>query len=316
MTVNTGSRIFAFNKAELVVGGNYFEAVSGGATYRAVPQTGGWQVEESGPMKTVIRVDGGWLSGGSPWGNTLVGFRARMYFFRNQSALRAQLTFKNNNSFGWDSAAGIAVTLSGVNFSGSLLPAGGTYVFGQGVEKTWDIEVPASGAASVRDSRYNSDGSLAAGYTAPRPLAVAAPAYYASTKAWGQATLPLSGFSSSVQAEFDRFEKFQRAKVIAADVENPPNLTGITLWQHLNQDIGRWNDYGDQRWDGEMGPLSGNHYDWIYGMTLQFFRTGRLPFLDMARVLAKHEIDFDIYHTGCRRECFQLSEKLGEPPFP
>ena len=312
LTVNTGSRIFAFAKTELAVGGNYFEAVSGGATYRAIPAA--WQVEESGPMKTVVRVDGGWLNGGARLGNALIGFRARLYFFRSQSSLRAQFTFKNNNSFGWDSPSGIAVTLSGVNFSGPLLPAGGANVFGQGVEKTWDIDVPASGPPAVRDSRYNSNGSLAAGSAAPRPLAVAAPAYYASTKAWGQVTLPLSGFSTQVQAELDRFEKFQRAKVIAADLEDPPGLTGITLWQHLHQDIGRWNDYGDQRWDGDAGPLSGNHYDWSYGMTLQFFRTGRLPFLDMARVLARHEIDFDIYHTAADGNAFNYQKNWESRP--
>jgi len=312
LTVNTGARSFAFTKTEFAVAGTYFEVASGGTTYRAVPDS--WQVEDSGPMKAVVRVDGSFMSGGARLGNTLVGFRARLYFFRNQAAFHIQLTFKNNNAFGWDSAAGMAVTLGGANFSAALLPSGGSYVFGQGVEKTWDLDVPASGSFAVRDSRYNSDGSLASGYTAPRPLAVASAAYYASANAWGRVTLPLTGYSSAVQAEFDRFEKLQRAKVIAGDVENPPGRTGITLWQHLNQDIGRWNDYGDQRWDGEMGPLSGNHYDWAYGMTLQFFRTGRLPFLDMARVLAKHEIDFDIYHTASDGNAFNYQKNWESRP--
>jgi hypothetical protein len=308
LTVNTGTQTFVFSKTQFVVIGNAFQVVSGGTVYQAVPQATNWLVEENGPLKTVVRVQGNWVNGGALLGNALIRFQARLFFFRNKDILRSQLTFKNNNSFGWDSAQGLSITLSGASFSIPLLPGGGTYVFGQGVEKTWDVDISAAGTPSVRDSRYNGDGSLAAGYVPPCPLAVAAPAYYGSTRAWGQITLPPAGFPSDAQAEFDRFEKLQRSKVIAANLENPPGLTGITLWEHLRQDIGRWNDYGDQRWAGDNGSLSGNHYDWPYGMFLQFFRTGFFPFLDMARVLAKHEIDFDIYHTAADGTAFNYQK--------
>jgi hypothetical protein len=308
LTVNTGAATFTFDKNELKIKGEYFQVISGGATYRAVPDKDKWTVEESGPLKLVIRVEGNWLNGGSRLGNSLVTFRARLIFFKNKSGMRVLFTFKNNNSFGWDSSKGQSITLSGVNFGVHLLPQGGSYVFGQGVEKTWEIDVPAIGNPVNRDTRYTASGTVADGYTAPRALAVASPPYYASTRAWGQIQLPLTGFNSVSQPDFDLFEKLQRAKVTPADVENPPGLQGNTLWKHLYQDIQSWNNYGDLRWGGDCGPFSGNHYDWVYGMILQFMRTGRYAFLDAARVFAKHEIDFDIYHTNADGSAFNYQE--------
>ena len=89
----------------------------------------------------------------------------------------------------------------------------------------------------------------------------------------------------------------QRSKVDPGAVENPPNLIGITAFGHLAQDLGSWNNYGCLRWGGEQGPWSGNHYDWSYGIYLQTMRTGNLRFANLARVMARHEIDLDVYHT-------------------
>ncbi|MGE5342035.1 MAG: hypothetical protein ACM3SY_11220 [Candidatus Omnitrophota bacterium] len=314
LEVNTGSTTFNFNKSELAIGSTYFQVTSGGTTYRAVPDSGGWSIEESGPLKTIVRVDGKWYNGSSMLGNSLIGFKARLIFFKNKSNVRALFTFKNNNAFGWYSSQGQSITLTSASFNTSLLSSGGTYVFGQGVEKTWELDVSASGSATKLESRYNASGVLASGYSAPHPLAVATPSYYASTGAFGQISLPISGASSSLQSDLDRFEKLQRAKVIPDDVENPTNLQGITLWSHLYQDINSWNDYGDLRWGGSEGPLSGNHYDWVYGMLLQYLRTGRLPFLDAARVFAKHEIDFDIYHTNADGNAFNYQKNWESRP--
>jgi hypothetical protein len=299
LTVNTRATSYSFSKSEFSLGGRSFQVTSGGRTYRAVPASGGWSVEERGPMKCVVRVEGNWLEGSNSLANDLIRFRARLVFYRDKSFIRVYCTFRNNNSFGWDGTARqLDLVLTGTSFGIPLLPSDGNYVFGSGVEKTWELIVPASGSPAVRDSRYNPDGTLAANYTAPPPLAAASPEYYASTRAWGRIALPVSNLPAERQPDFDRFEKLQRAKVIPADLENPPGRTGITLWSHLNRDIGTWNDYGDLRWAGDTGEFSGNHYDWIYGMYLQFLRTGRLAFADAARVLARHEIDFDIYHTN------------------
>ena len=143
---------------------------------------------------------------------------------------------------------------------------------------------------------------------------MADPSYYASTRAWGVIAPPVQN-GGELQADFDRFERIQRAKVIASDLEDPPNTSGITLWSHLAQDLDSWNDYGDLRWDGNgCGSLSGNHYDWSYGMYLQLMRTGRLEFADAARVFARHEIDFDVYHTGDDGEAYNFQKNWEDRP--
>lgn len=314
LTVQTGPTTFTFNKNQLALAGKFFQVTSGTTTYTAVPANGNWSIEESGPLKLVVKAEGNWFNGSTRLANALVGFRARLFFYKNKNYIRVLFTFRNNNSFGWYSAQGPAVTLSHVSLETSLLPPLGHYVFGQGVEKTWEIFVPAQGTPVKRDFRFTSSGEVAPGYDSLPPLAVATPAYYASTRAWGPISLPLTGFSTDLQADFDLYEKFHRAKVIQSDVEDPPGKPGLSLWGHLYQDINSWNDYGDLRWGGGCGPFSGNHYDWIYGMLLHFMRTGHNQFLDAARVFARHEIDFDIYHTSADGEAYNYHKNWESRP--
>jgi len=299
LTVSTGTVTFSFDKAELEVAGNRFEVTAEGSAYTARPfDVSSWVIEESGPLKVVVRVEGGFFDGGGTLlRDELVRWRARLVFLRNHSAVRMSLTFRNNNAY-WHGSTQPDLVLEGASCGVPLLSGGDSYVFGSGVERTWEVEVTTAGTATLRETRFAADGSVAVGYQAPRPLAVVAPAYVASTRAWGCLAQPVSGLPPDRQEDFDRFEKLQRAKVLAADVEDPPGLTGITIWQHLEQDLGSWHDYGDLRWGGDTGSLSGNHYDWSLGMYLHFLRTGTLAFADAARVLASHEIDLDIYHTG------------------
>lgn len=316
LTVATRAATFAFTKSELLPRGLPFEVVSRGETFRAVPSS--WMVEESGPMKAVVRVDGTFTRSGTLLGGPLVGFRARLTFFRDKATFRAALTFRNNGPFCWapeECTRQPDVPLEGARFGATLLAAGGPYVFGPGVERTWHVNVPASGTPTLIESRYAADGSVASGYAPPAPLALAAPAYYASTNAWGRLALPLSGLPVDRQQDFDRFEKLQRAKVTAADVEDPPGTTGVTVFGHLAQDLASWNDYGDLRWAGNgCGSLSGNHYDWGYGMYLHLLRTGRLPFADAARVFASHEADMDVYHTGADGPAYSFQKNWEDRP--
>jgi hypothetical protein len=311
IVVDTGAATFTFNTSEFAVGGLPFEVATNGRTCRAQPASGGWTVEEKGPMKAVLRVEGGWTPTVL---NSLVRFRARLVFYRNRDDVRVFLTFRNNNSFGWERGGASDLDLSGASFGTNLLPGGETYVFGGGVEKTWEVLVPASGSPAVVESRYTENGAVATGYQAAPPIAAAAPAYYAKTRAWGPIVLPPSGRPAPEQADYDLFEKLQRAKVIKADVQNPPNTRGYTLWKHLARDLRSWHDYGDLRWGGDFGSLSGNHYDWSYGMFLQFLRTGRLEFADAARVFARHEVDMDIYHTTADGEAFNLQKNWESRP--
>ena len=302
LEVDTRVATFHFFKGELALGGRYFEVTRGGQSYRAVPDAGGWQIEERGPVKVVLRVEGRFLAGSAPLVEGFpVGFRARLIFFRDKSDVRLQLTFRNNSGFNWDGSLtrGPSVAVSAITFGTALVPGGGRYAFGPSVEKTWELLVPQTGTPALLTSRYRGDGSLAVGYAPPAPLAQMQPSYVASTGAWGRIALPATGLPAARQADFDLFERIQRAKVIRAELQNPPGLTGITLWSHLSQDLASWNDYGDLRWAGNgCGSFSGNHYDWSYGMYLQYLRTGLLPFADAARVFAQHELDLDLYHTN------------------
>lgn len=302
LTVETQARTFVFAKSEFQLTGHRFHVRSGEHTFRATP--GHWVIEEQGPLKVVVRVDGDWRDGSRLHENEWVRFRARLVFYRGTGDVRVFLTYRNHNSFGW-STAGEGdprrddVILREANFGPAvLLPEGAEYHVGSGIEKTWELDVPSGRDPFVRRTRFNDDGRLVDGDAPPRALAVAPPAYYASTRGWGRVALPVAGLDEDRQPDFDRYERLQRAKVDRAVVEDPPGLTGMTLWAHLARDLDSWQDYGDLRWDGNgCGTLSGNHYDWGYGMYLQFMRTGRLAFADAARVLLRHEIDFDIYHT-------------------
>jgi len=317
LTVRTGAATIVLAKSELVLRGSRFEVVSGGTTWRAVPES--WVIEEPGPVKAVVRVEGRLASeAGARLGSELVGFRARLTFWRDDAAIRAAVTFRNRGPFCWDAAACTRapdVVLEEARLGSTLLPAGGRYVFGPGVERTWDVVVAGDGAASSRETRYRADGSLAAGSVPPPPLAVAPAAYVVSTGAWGPMALPPAGLPADRQEDFDRFEKLHRALVVPSDVEDPPGLRGTTVWAHLAQDLASWNDYGDLRWDGNgCGTLSGNHYDWSYGMALHFLRTGRLEFADAARLFARHEEDLDVYHTAADGPAFSFQKNWEDRP--
>jgi YetA-like protein len=67
-----------------------------------------------------------------------------------------------------------------------------------------------------------------------------------------------------------------------------------------------WRHFGDVYADHENAYYSGsrpvvshynNQYDLIYGLLLQFVRTGERRWFELARDLARHVIDIDLYHT-------------------
>jgi hypothetical protein len=319
LTVDTRAASFVFAKRQLSIRDQRFQVRAGDRLYETVPTD--WTIEESGPMKVVVRVDGVWRNDGTPLANDLVRFRARLVFFRGRSDVRAFFTFRNNNSFGWDTGSRTHPRQPDLRLLGAsvgpteLLPVGRSYLFGSGVEKTFEVVVPASGAPVLVRTRMAADGTLVNGDAPPRPIAAASPGYYASTRAWGQVAPPVTGLPAERQADFDRFERIQLAKVDRSAVEDPPGIRGTTVWDHLSRDLDSWNDYGDLRWDGNgCGTFSSNHYDWVYGMYLQFMRTENLAFADAARILARHEIDFDIYHTGADGPAYNYQKNWEDRP--
>jgi hypothetical protein len=317
VTVDTGIERIVLEKNHFDARGNPFEVLADGGRYRAVPLT--WAIEEAGPLKAVVRVDGVWRNGAAPLRNDRYRFRARLVFYHAKRDVRLFLTFQNNNSFGFGSDG--APRQPDLDLAGAwlgpatLLPAGGRYRFGSGVEKTWELVVPPPGNPILQTTRFASDGSLVPGDAPPAPLAAALPSYYAATMAWGRIGLPVVDAPGNLQVDLDRFEKMQRAKVDRSALENPPGLAGLTVWGHLSRDLDRWNDYGDLRWSGNgCGTFSGNHYDWVYGMYLQYLRSGDLPYADLARVMARHEIDFDIYHTTADGPAFNYQKNWEDRP--
>lgn len=74
-----------------------------------------------------------------------------------------------------------------------------------------------------------------------------------------------------------------------------------------------WRNYGELYADHEAAYYKGpapiishynNQYDPVYGMLLQFFRTGDIRWLDLHDALARHVIDIDIYHTDRDRTAY------------
>lgn len=314
VSVNSGTASFSFNKRELVLDGRQFQVRWNSKTFSAVPDR--WAVEEQGPVKVALAVEGRFFGdNGALLRDDLISFKTRMIFYRGLSSVRVFLTLKNNNSFGWDRDlpnGRPSLIVGGAFFGSSLLPDG-EYTFGSGVEKTWEVLI-RDGTARTLDYRYSPEGMIASGFSQPHPLLVANPEYYAATRAFGQVTPPIQSENQELQSDLDLYEKIQRAKVIQADVQDPPGKTGMTAWGHLFQDIRNWNHYGGLKWGGDFGPVSDNHYDWSYGMYLQFMRTGLLPFADAARVFARHEIDFAIYHTNADGQAYNYQKNWESRP--
>ncbi len=352
--VNTGPATYRFQKTELTLAGRGIYANSGG-NFRAVPtiavkslpdepiSLGGWSIENDGPMLAVVKVEGRWMSEAKKPRNIKKGqaisFLARIFFYRNRSDFRVQLVFRNNNSYGFEPSAGKRIkqiALKSLSWNKKvrgqtqvqLLEGAKKYEFFSGTEKTVLFHFnDSSSAPTLEESRYASDGSLASGYETQGPLALCEPSYYSSTKAWGMITPPKTSLSGGAEiADFDLFERIQRAKVVQADVQNPStNMPGISLWGQLNykgkiarkkvDDITSWCEYGSLRWAGNgEGTVSGNHYDWIYGMYLHMMRTGRIEFADAARTFARNEIDFDIYHTTLDGNAFNRQKNWEARP--
>lgn len=314
--VQTGAADFVFSKSELRLLGNAFTAVHMGEVYTAIPaSSSSWALEENGPMKTVIRIDGRFRnSSNGLLRDELIGFRCRLFFYRNKEYVRGSFTFRNNNSFGWDYGLNkkprLEITCLRLGRT-QLLPDGGSYVFDGGIERTFDVEVASGGSVASCDARYNPDGSLASSFRAAPPLGLARPSYYESVRAWGRVPAPVTGQAEELQTDMDRFEKFHRAMVSSSDVENPTNNNGITAFGHLFPHIGNWHDYGDLSW---AGGWSGNHYDWSYSMYLHAMRTGLMGFANLARVMARHEIDMDIYHTTKDGDAYNLQKNWESRP--
>lgn len=308
LSVSTGAAAYEFDKRVFRVNDRDFRLAARGATYTAVPFSSPasegplgavppWQVEVLGPVMTIVKVEGDFRRSDGRLFDRLVRFRARLTFWRGIDRVRVELTFRQNQSYNFNNGPHPPpVSIDGLSFGNVALLPDGPHAFGAGTEKTFDLDVQG-GSASIAAVDWDPDRAFPS--PAPRPIGFADPAYVESTGAFGLIVAPLAGVPGEQGEALERFERLQRAKVRAEDVERLACDASPTAVAHLAADRGSWRDYGDLRWAGDCqdGPFSRNIYDWVAALYMHALRTRRVEFANAAQIMARHEIDLDIYHT-------------------
>ncbi len=103
-----------------------------------------------------------------------------------------------------------------------------------------------------------------------------------------------------------RYEKLQRCKVHLKDAESQRGgeVKPSTIYTEREQrgegaSWYGWMDFGDMAWGGNNweGGYCSLHYDWTYGMLLQFLRSGDVAFFTLADEMARHRMDIDQYYS-------------------
>ncbi len=137
-------------------------------------------------------------------------------------------------------------------------------------------------------------------------FAIAPPAWYADTKVLGlTAPKGLTSRDKVVAEALQRYEKLQACKVHLEESEEQhekyPPSTIYTEREKLGEGLDwyGWMDFGDIPWGGREGEgaYSSGHYDWPYGLLLQFLRTGDYAFFKLGEEMSRHRMDIDQYHT-------------------
>ena len=137
-------------------------------------------------------------------------------------------------------------------------------------------------------------------------LALASPHWFSRTKALGWiAPAGLSTDEQELNEALQRYEKLQRCKVheeySETQHEEIPPSTVYTEREKRGEgmDWYGWMDFGDLAWGGENGEgaYASGHYDWPYGMLLNFVRSGDYAFFDLGDEMVRHRMDVDQYHS-------------------
>ena len=109
------------------------------------------------------------------------------------------------------------------------------------------------------------------------------------------------------QKAFDRYEQLQRCKVHMEDSEEqdygeipPTTLYSLRESRGEKGDWYGWMDFGDIPWGGQTGEgaYASGHYDWPYGLFLQYLRSGDYAFFQLGAEMVRHRMDIDQYHTN------------------
>ncbi len=180
-------------------------------------------------------------------------------------------------------------------FPGEMLASRfGYYAFEGGRHKTHEIYLRFHGAPS--------EGPSAADFarSASVPLIAVIPgSWYAASKALGMlapARMPLA--DQKIAEAVARYEKFHRAFVHADQAEDPRVTIHMVREKdpsarYYGEELYGWMNFGDLPWEEGYSSL---HYDWPYGVLLQFIRTGDPAFFVLGREMALHRIDIDHIH--------------------
>ncbi len=110
----------------------------------------------------------------------------------------------------------------------------------------------------------------------------------------------------TVEEALRRYEQLQACKVHIESSEMQhnkyPPSTVYTEREKRSEhmDWYGWMDFGDLAWGGNEGEgaYASLHYDWPYGMLLQFLRSNDYAFFKLADEMARHMMDIDHYHTS------------------
>ncbi|MFQ5646065.1 MAG: fibronectin type III domain-containing protein [bacterium] len=184
---------------------------------------------------------------------------------------------------------------------GGVWPPGGPdYRIRAGTRKSYEILLRFSSPSAKLQG-----ADLVAAFKKPL-MAMAPPDWYSRTKAFGliAGTSRPTG-NPALKEAFQRYEKLQLAKVLLSESEEQkggdvPAMTMVTARETRQESAGwyGWMDFGDIPWGGnDKTAYSSGHYDWPYGMLLQFLRTGLYQFFDRAVEMTRHRYDIDQYHT-------------------
>ncbi len=179
---------------------------------------------------------------------------------------------------------------------GASARAHGYYAFEGGRHKTHEVYLRFTGGAEPRGATQQFARSVLS------PLVAVVPgSWFADSKALGMMAPADLRLRDSERGEaLARYEKFQMARVHLAQAESP-KITIHTMRERIAPARGYpegyygWMNFGDLAYGETYSSL---HYDWPYGMLLQFVRSGDPAFLDLGREMALHRMDIDQVHGG------------------
>ncbi|MBI5788371.1 MAG: hypothetical protein HZA78_05905 [Candidatus Schekmanbacteria bacterium] len=137
-------------------------------------------------------------------------------------------------------------------------------------------------------------------------MALPSPQWFAESKAMGW--IVPAGINTGdklLDEALARYEKMQRCKfdIKSSEIQHDEILPTTIYTERKARGEGLdwygWMDFGDLPWGGERGDgaYCSGHYDWPYGMLLNFVRSGDYGFFDLGDEMARHRIDVDQYHS-------------------